>query len=77
MAWSAHKTNLPRTKVEGGMNRIAAEKDPPVPRIPPVVRVTVVRVQPATVLVVIDVEDIEIAIRVRIYRKPSNTPPVE
>ncbi len=47
------------------MRRVATAEDPPVIRIPLIVGVTVVRLEPQLVLVVFDVEDVQVAIGVR------------
>jgi hypothetical protein len=45
--------------------------------IPEVVRVAVVAVEPTLVVVVFDVEDVEIAIRIGVCKVPSKPPPLE
>ncbi|PJE76777.1 hypothetical protein COV05_02730 [Candidatus Uhrbacteria bacterium CG10_big_fil_rev_8_21_14_0_10_48_16] len=55
------------------MKRVASREDPPVPRIPLVVGVTVVGLEPQAVLVVVDVEDVQVAVGVR-HKCAGNLP---
>ncbi len=60
------------------MQRVAAEEQKGVVRIPLVVGPPIVRVEPPTVLVAFDVEDVQIAIRVReMCGAPPRTPPLD
>ena len=60
------------------MKRVAAEEDPDVVGIPPVVGMAVVRVQPEVVVIALDVEHVEITIRIgcrtgcRLKHRPLN-----
>lgn len=47
------------------MKRVASREDPPVRRIPLIVGVAIVRLEPQAVLVVVDVEDVQVAVGVR------------
>lgn len=51
----------------GGIKIVAAER-PPVAAIPEFVRVTIIAVEPKTVVVVFDVEHFEVAIGIRFVR---------
>ncbi|TAL50585.1 hypothetical protein EPN81_02420 [Patescibacteria group bacterium] len=54
------------------MKRVATAEDPAVVGIPLVVRVTVVRLEPELAPVVVDVEDVQIAIGVRTYTQVAS-----
>ena len=61
------------------MKRVAGAEDKLVVSIPEVVRITIVAVEPPTVLIVLHVEDVQIAIRIaecrgsRLVHCPLNT----
>jgi hypothetical protein len=59
------------------MKRFATEEDETVVTVPEIVRVTVVSVEPAFVVIVFNVEQVEVAIRVSLYKVSSIPPPVE
>ena len=58
------------------MNRIATGKDPPIVDIPSVLGVTVVAIQPPTVVIVLDVEDVQVVVGVRSHarNRPEHCP---
>jgi len=64
LEWSTYKTKLPH-KSRREIKRVATDEDEAVVTIPEVVRVTVVATQPATIVVVFNVEHLEVAVRVR------------
>ncbi len=59
------------------MKRFATEEDETVVTVPEIVRVAVVSVEKATVVIVFNVEQVEVAIRVSLYKVSSIPPPVE
>ncbi len=60
------------------MKRVAPHEHPAVVSVPEVVRVAVVAVEPATIVVVFDVEHVEVVVRVADYvRYASCVPPFE
>jgi hypothetical protein len=59
------------------MKRFATEEDETVVTVPEIVRVAVVSVEPAFVVIVFNVEQVEVAIRVSLYKVSSIPPPVE
>ena len=67
------KTKLPKQCVWREIKRVAGREDPTVLGIPLVVRVTVVGLEPQAVLVVVDVEDVQVAVGVR-HKCTGNLP---
>lgn len=59
------------------MKRFATEEDETVVTVPEIVRVTVVSVEETTVVIVLHVKQVEVAIRVSLYKVSSIPPPVE
>lgn len=60
------------------MKRVAPHEHPAVVSIPEVVRVAVVAVEPATIVVVFDVEHVEVIVRVADYAcYAARVPPLE
>jgi hypothetical protein len=59
------------------MKRFATEEDETVVTVPEIVRVAVVSVEKAFVVIVFNVEQVEVAIRVSLYKVSSIPPPVE
>jgi hypothetical protein len=59
------------------MKRFATEEDETVVTVPEIVRVAVVSVEKATIVIVFNVEQVEVAIRVSLYKVSSIPPPVE
>ena len=59
------------------MKRFATKEDETVVTVPEIVRVAVVSVEPAFVVIVFNVEQVEVAIRVSLYKVSSIPPPVE
>jgi|TARA_Y100000310_G_scaffold163662_1_gene163484 hypothetical protein len=59
---------LPRQNRRRKTKPVAADEHPSVVRIPDVVGVTIVAVEPELVLVTLDVEHVEVAVRVRFMR---------
>ena len=59
------------------MKRVATEEDETVVAVPDIVRVAVVSVEPAFVVIVFNVEQVEVAIRVSLYKVSSIPPPLE
>ena len=57
------------------MKRFATEEHKRVVTVPDIVRVAVVSVEPAFVVIVLDVEQVEVAIRVSLYKVSSIPPP--
>lgn len=52
-------------------------EDETVVGIPEVVRVAVVAVEPTLIVVVFNVEDVEVAVRIGVCKVPSKPPPLE
>lgn len=63
MERTAHKTKLPNCKSWGEMKKVATE-EPHVVGVPEVVGVAVVRVEPQTIVVPLNVEHVQVAIRI-------------
>lgn len=59
------------------MKRFATEEDETVVTVPEIVRVAVVSVEPVFVVIVFNVEQVEVAIRVSLYKVSSIPSPVE
>ncbi len=59
------------------MKRFATEEDETVVTVPEIVRVAVVSVEPAFVIIMFNVEQVEVTIRVSLYKVSSIPPPVE
>lgn len=59
------------------MKRFATEEDEMVVTVPEIVRVAFISVEPAFVVIVFHVEQVEVAIRVSLYKVSSIPPPVE
>ena len=77
MEWSTYKTKLSSYKSRREMKRFATEEDETVVTVPEIVRVAVVGIEPAFVVIVFNVEQVEVAIRVSLYKVSSIPPPVE
>lgn len=65
MEWLPTETKLSKHEVRREMKRVAAAEHPDVLGIPLVRRVRVVRVEPPTIVVVVHVEDVQVAVGVR------------
>jgi len=59
------------------MKRVATEENETVVTVPDIVRVTVVGVEEAAVVIMFNVEQVEVAVRVSLYKVSSVPPPVE
>jgi hypothetical protein len=59
------------------MKRFATEEHETVVTVPDIVRVAVVSVEPTFVVIVLNVEQVEVAVRVSLYKVSSIPPPVE
>jgi hypothetical protein len=77
MEWTTYETKLPNHKSRREMKRFATEEDETVVTVPEIVRVAVVSVEKAFVVIVFNVEQVEVAIRVSLYKVSSIPPPVE
>lgn len=77
MEWTTYETKLSNHKSQREMKRFATEEDETVVTVPEIVRVAVVSVEPAFVVIVFNVEQVEVAIRVSLYKVSSIPPPVE
>ena len=77
MEWTTYETKLSNHKSWREMKRFATEEDETVVTVPEIVRVAVVSVEKAFVVIVFNVEQVEVAIRVSLYKVSSIPPPVE
>ena len=59
------------------MRRVAETENEDIVTVPEIVVIAIVAVEPQTIIVVFDVEQFAVAVRVRIYRIPPITPPLE
>jgi hypothetical protein len=64
MEWATHKTKLSQINSEREMKRIAKTENKTVVGIPEIVRIAVVTIEPQTIIIVFNVEDVEVAIRI-------------
>lgn len=77
MEWTTYETKLSNHKSRREMKRFATEEDEMVVTVPEIVRVAFISVEPAFVVIVFHVEQVEVAIRVSLYKVSSIPPPVE
>jgi hypothetical protein len=56
------------------VRRLATNEHEAIVSIPVIVRITVVRVEPTIIVIVLDVEQVQIAIGVVVYKIPSMSP---
>lgn len=59
------------------MKIFATEEDEAVVTVPDIVRIAVVSVEPELVVIVFNVEQVDVALRVSLYKVSSIPPPVE
>ncbi len=64
MEWATHKTKLSQINNEREMKRIAKTENKTVVGIPEIVRIAIVTIEPQTIVIVFNVEDVEVAIRI-------------
>jgi len=67
-----NKTLLVKARRE--VRRLATNEHEAIVSIPVIVRITVVRVEPTIIVIVLDVEQVQIAIGVVVYKIPSMSP---
>ena len=78
MEWTTHKTKLSQIiNIEREIIRVAETEHKGIVTVPEIVVVTIVVVEPQIVIVLFDIEQSAVAVRVRMYRIPSTTPLLE
>ncbi len=74
MERAAYEAKLSQ-EIGRGIKRVATDEHPAIVRIPDVVRMTIVVVQPPVIVIVFDVEHVQIAVRVGLHGT-SSVPPL-
>ena len=64
MEWTTHKTKLSQINSGREMKKIAKTENKTVVGIPEIVRIAIVAIEPQIIVIVFNVEDVEVAIRV-------------